>query len=50
MFKQTTAYRIFKKWLKMLPSCLMHKINKTERIWNAVHKIRGKDYLVFQTI
>jgi len=22
----------------------MHKTNKTERIENAVHKIRGKDY------
>jgi len=23
----------------------MHKTNKTERMRNAVHKIRGKDYL-----
>jgi hypothetical protein len=45
MLKQTAAYRIFKKWLKLLSSCLMHKTNKTERIWNAVHKIRGKGYL-----
>lgn len=45
MFKQTAAFTIFEKWLKLLPYCLMHKTNKTERIQNAVHKIRGKDCL-----
>lgn len=45
MFEQTAAFRIFKKWLKLLSSCIMHKTNKTERIQNALHKIRGKDYL-----
>jgi hypothetical protein len=50
MFKQTAAYRILKKWLKLLSSCRMHKTNKIERIQNAVHKIRGKDYMVSQTI
>ena len=45
MFKQTAAYTIFKKWLKLLSFSLMHKTNKTDRIQNAVHKIRGNDYL-----